>query len=234
MTKSATGQPPHGPAAGRPARDGVLLVVAGPSGVGKGTIIAGVRERHPAVGLSISCTTRPPRPGEQDGCDYFFVTLDEFQRLRDARDLLECAVVHGDHWYGTPRAPVEDALARGEDILLEIDYQGAESVRRALGDRAVLAFVAPPSWQALLDRLDRRHTEEPTELARRLASARREFQHMGLFDYVIVNDELERAVAELEAILLAERLRLRRVDWQALQARLLAEADRPGGGDSHA
>lgn len=234
MGNPATGQPPAGSPTGRPSRRGVLLVVAGPSGVGKGTIIAGVRERHPAVRLSISCTTRPPRPGEEDGRDYFFVTPEEFDRLRDAGDLLEWAVVHGDHRYGTPRGPVEDALAKGEDILLEIDYQGAESVRRALGDRAVLVFVAPPSWRALLDRLDRRHTEDPVALARRLASARREFQHMELFDYMLVNDELEQAVAELEAILIAERLRLVRVDWQGLQARLLAEADERGGGDGHA
>jgi len=213
------------------------MVVAGPTSVGKGTLIAGVMERHPEVRLSISCTTRPPRPGEKDGRDYYFISAEEFQRMRDAGELLEWAVVHRDHFYGTPRGPVEEALAKGEDLLLEIDYQGAQSIRRLMGDRAALVFIAPPTWQALLDRLRKRHTEAPEEVAKRLASARLEFQHMDIFDYVVVNDELEEAIAALEAILIAERHRRERVDWQGLQQRLLAEADaadQPQGGHSDA
>lgn len=213
---------------------GVLLVVAGPSGVGKGTMIRRLLQRYPRVRLSVSCTTRQPRPGEVNGRDYWFVSGEEFQRMRDAGELLEWAVVHQDIWYGTPRAPVEEAMARGEDIILEIDYQGARSVRRLMGDQAALVFVAPPSWQALIDRLRGRHTEAPEDLAKRLASARREIAHMDMFDYVIINDDLDGAVRELEAILVAERHRTPRLDWQELQQRLLAEADAQGAGQDAA
>ena len=207
---------------------GLLLVVSGPSGVGKGTLIAGVLARHPEVRVSVSCTTRPPRPGEVNGRDYHFVSLDEFERLRDDGGLLEWAVIHGDLYYGTPRKPVEEALARGEDMILEIDYQGARAVRSILGDRSVLVFVAPPSWQTLLERLMLRHTERPEEVATRLHSARREIAHMGLYDYIVVNDNLQRATDELEAILLAERCTASRFDWQGLRDRLLAQADAAG------
>ncbi|MCX7600276.1 MAG: guanylate kinase [Armatimonadetes bacterium] len=209
---------------------GLLLVVSGPSGVGKGTLIAGVLARHPEVRVSVSCTTRAPRRGEVNGRDYHFVTLEEFQRLRDAGELLEWAQIHGDLYYGTPRRPVEEALARGEDMILEIDYQGARAVRTILGDRSVLVFVAPPTWGTLLERLQMRHTERPEEVAARLESAGREIANMGLYDYVVVNDDLQRATDELEAVLLAERCTARRFDWRTFRDRLLADAEAASSG----
>ncbi|MBD3291494.1 MAG: guanylate kinase, partial [Armatimonadia bacterium] len=134
------------------------MVVAGPSGVGKGTLIRGLRERHDGIEWSVSCTTRDPRPGEVDGRDYHFVDRDEFLRMARENELLEWAVVHAHDFYGTPRAAVEEALAAGRDMVIEIDYQGARSMRAALPE-AVLVFVAPPSIAALRDRLTGRNTE---------------------------------------------------------------------------
>jgi guanylate kinase len=209
----------------RAGREGVLLVVSGPSGVGKGTVIGRVLAWHPEVRTSVSCTTRTPRPGEVEGEDYCFVSVEEFERMRDAGEFLEWAAVYQGLYYGTPRRPVEDAIAQGLDIIFEIDYQGARSVRAQMPRRAVLVFIAPPTWQALVDRLRKRQTEHPEALAERIATARREIEHMGMFEYVVMNDEIEPAARELEAILVGERHRLRRVDYEALRDRLLAEAD---------
>ena len=208
----------------RAAGRGVLLVVAGPSGVGKGTLIAGLRERHPGIEWSVSCTTRDPRPGEADGEQYHFVTRDEFLRMAREGGLLEWAVVHGSEHYGPPRAPVEEALAAGRDMVIEIDYQGARSMRQALPE-AVLVFVAPPNAQALRDRLTGRNTESEEALARRLRSAQTEFSHMGIFEYLLVNDDLEAAIGGLEAIYLAERQRLSRAHWRRLQGELVEDLE---------
>ncbi len=208
-----------------PARRGILLVVSGPSGVGKGTLIKGVLTQHPEVRLSVSCTTRPPRSGEQEGVDYFYLSPEEFERRRDAGDLLEWAEVYPGLSYGTPRAPVEDALARGEDIILEIDDNGALQVRQLLGKRAVLVFVAPPSFAELRRRLADRKTESPEQLRARLETARAEIANLGAYDYVIVNDRIEPATRQLEAVLLAERVARHTVEEESLQAALLAEAD---------
>lgn len=210
-------------------REGILLVVSGPSGVGKGTVIRGLMSRRPELLRSISCTTRTRRPGEQDGQDYHFVTRERFARMRTAGELLEWATVHRDTSYGTPRAPVEAALAKGRDIVLEIDYQGARSVRRALGGRAVLVFIAPPSWEELRRRLVGRETEAAEDVTKRLLTARSEIANMDLFQYVVINRTVEQAVDELEAILVAERQRLGRVDRRGLQAELsrAAEGDAP-------
>ncbi|MGD9496345.1 MAG: guanylate kinase [Armatimonadota bacterium] len=208
----------------RAAGRGILLVVAGPSGVGKGTLISGLRQRHPDIEWSVSCTTRAPRAGEVDGRDYHFVSADEFRRMVREGELLEWAVVHGTDRYGTPRAPVEDVLRRGGAVVLEIDYQGARSVRQAMPE-AVLVFVAPPSIEALLERLARRNTESQDALQRRLRSARTEFQHMGMFSYLIVNDDLAAAIDALEAIYRAERQRLHRADWRGLQRALLQDME---------
>jgi len=196
-------------------------VVSGPSGVGKGTVIRELMRRRPQLRRSISCTTRAARKNETNGVEYFFVTVEDFARMRDAGELLEWATVHTDTSYGTPRKPVEDALAAGQDIILEIDYQGARTVRCALGRKAVLVFIAPPAWDELESRLVGRETESPEAVRMRLNTARREIAHMDLFEYVIVNHKVKEATDELEAILVAEGCRAARVDRDGLVRTLL-------------
>ena len=202
-----------------------MLVVSGPSGVGKGTVITGLLEAYPAVRRSISCTTRPPRPGEEDGRNYYFISPERFERMQQAGEFLEWAVVHKDLSYGTPWEPVKATLEAGQDIVLEIDYQGARAVREQLGEQAVLVFIAPPSWDALLHRLQKRHTESQEDITKRLDSARREISNMQMYKYVIINDELSEAIGALKAILLAERPQRARWEGHALQQRLFAEAE---------
>jgi guanylate kinase len=177
----------------------VLLVVAGPSGVGKGTIVARLRELVPALWESVSYTTRPRRATEVEGVDYHFVTRDEFESLRDAGGFLEWFEVFGD-LKGTPKAPVAEHLAAGDDVLLEIDVQGALEVRQQFPE-AVLVFVKPPSLEELRRRLADRGTESPESLERRLAAAAAEEARAPEFDRVVVNDDLERVVAEVAGIL---------------------------------
>ncbi len=177
----------------------MLLVLAGPSGVGKGTIVARLRQRFPALWESVSFTTRAPRLDEVDGVDYCFVTREEFEALRDAGGFLEWFEVFGD-LKGTPRGPVEQHLAAGHDVLLEIDVQGALKVREQFPD-AVLVFVRPPSPDELRRRLVERGTESPESLDRRLAAAAAEEARAPDFDHVVVNDDLERVVAEVAGIL---------------------------------
>jgi guanylate kinase len=178
---------------------GRLTVLSGPSGVGKGSVIAAVRRRHPDVWLSVSVTTREPRPGEVDGVQYHFVDQREFERMAAAGELLEHAVYAG-HGYGTPRAPVEQRLADGVPALLEIELQGARQVRRALPD-AQLVFLAPPSFDELARRLAGRGTEDPERVRKRLDAARIEMAAEDEFDVVVVNDDLEQAADRLVALL---------------------------------
>jgi guanylate kinase len=173
-----------------------LVVLAGPTAVGKGTVAAYVRAHFPQVWLSVSMTTRPPRPGEVDGVHYHFVDDAEFDRLVDAGEFLEYAVVHGRAKYGTPRGPVERALAEGRLALLEIDLQGARQVRASMPG-ALFAFLAPPSWDELVRRLVGRGTESEEERERRLQTARDELAAASEFDVVIVNDDVRRASEEL-------------------------------------
>jgi guanylate kinase len=173
-----------------------LTVLAGPTAVGKGTVAAYVRQHHPEVWLSVSATTRRPRPGEVDGIHYHFVSDAEFERMAADRELLEWAVVHGRARYGTPRAPVEQALAAGRPALLEIDLQGARQVRAAAPD-ATLVFLLPPTWDELVNRLIGRGTEGEEERARRLKTARVELASQGEFDYRVVNDDVARAASEI-------------------------------------
>jgi guanylate kinase len=177
-------------------RPGRLTVLAGPTAVGKGTVAADVRERYPQVWLSVSVTTRQPRPGERDGVHYHFVDPAGFDRMIEAGELLEWAVVHGVHRYGTPRRPVEAALATGRPALLEIDLQGARQVRRTMPG-AFFVFLAPPSWDEMVRRLVGRGTETPEERARRLDTARDELEAESEFDVTIVNDDVHRATDEL-------------------------------------
>lgn len=173
-----------------------LVVLAGPTAVGKGTVAAYVRAHFPEVWLSVSMTTRPPRPGEVDGVHYHFVDDEEFDRLVAAGEFLEHAVVHGRAKYGTPRGPVERALAADHLALLEIDLQGARQVRETMPG-ALFAFLAPPSWEELVRRLIGRGTETTAEQEARLATARRELAAEGEFDTTIVNDDVRRASEEL-------------------------------------
>ena len=180
------------PRAARPS----LTVLAGPTAVGKGTVSTYVRDHYPQVWLSVSATTRDPRPGEVDGTHYFFVSDEEFDAMARDGQLLEWAVVHNSHRYGTLRSTVEEALAEGKSVLLEIDLQGARQVRRALPE-ATFVFLAPPSWEELVSRLLGRGTESPEEQRRRLETARLELAAEPEFDAVVVNDRVERAAEEL-------------------------------------
>jgi len=182
----------------------VLVVIAGPSGVGKGSIVRALRARDPRLWFSVSLNTRAPRPGEVDGVDYWFVDHDEFLRLRDEGGLLEWFQVYDD-LKGTPRGPVEEHLAAGDDVVLELDVQGARAVRAAFPE-AVLVFVRPPSRAVQRERLFARDpAADPAVLERRLDRAEAEEAQAGDFDAVVVNDDLSRAVDEVAAILQARR-----------------------------
>lgn len=176
-----------------PAR---LIVLAGPTAVGKGTVANHIRENHPDVLLSVSATTRAPRPGEVEGVSYFFVDDAEFDRMIAEDELLEWATVHNASRYGTPRGPVEEALAAGNSVLLEIDIQGARSVRRAMPE-ARLVFLQPPSWEELVRRLVGRGTESASEQARRLETAKVELAAVDEFDYQVVNHDVGEAAQEV-------------------------------------
>ncbi len=176
-----------------------LIVLAGPTAVGKGTVAAHIKEHHPEILLSVSATTRPPRPGEVEGEHYYFVDDAEFDRLIRDGELLEWATVHNKHRYGTPRAPIYAALAEGRTVLLEIDLQGARQVRAAAPD-ANLVFLLPPSWDELVQRLVGRGTEDAEERARRLKTARVELASQGEFDHHVVNDDVARAAEEVAAL----------------------------------
>lgn len=179
---------------------GRLVVLAGPTAVGKGTVAGYIREHHPDVLLSVSATTRGPRPGEIDGVHYYFVDDAGFDGLIARGELLEWAQVHNASRYGTPRPPVEAALASGRSVLLEIDLQGARQVRAAMPD-AVLVFLLPPSWEELVRRLIGRGTESPEEQARRLETARVELAAQDEFDELVVNDDVSRAAQEVVDLL---------------------------------
>ena len=175
---------------------GRLTVLAGPTAVGKGTVSADIRARYPEVWLSVSATTRAPRPGERDGEHYHFVDEATFDAMIAAGELLEWAVVHGRHRYGTPRRAVDEALLAGRPALLEIDLQGARQVR-ASGVEALFVFLAPPSWEEMVRRLVGRGTETAQERERRLDTARLELASQPEFDVTIVNDDVHRATDEL-------------------------------------
>ncbi|HYJ46750.1 MAG TPA: guanylate kinase [Pyrinomonadaceae bacterium] len=196
-------------AAGR----GMLVVVSSPSGGGKGTLIRRVLKTVPNLGYSVSFTTRAPREGEIEGLHYFFVSVEEFRQRIEAGAFLEWAVVHGNH-YGTSHAQVERELAEGHDIILEIDVQGAMSVRRLVSD-AVSVFILPPSFEILRARLEARGSERPDDLALRLRNSRGEVEHYREFQYVIINDDAELAAAQLASVIYAERARRERQEEAA-------------------
>jgi guanylate kinase len=180
-----------------------LAVLAGPTAVGKGTVAADVRRHHPEIWISVSATTRPPRPGEENGVHYWFVSDAEFDRMVAEDELLEWAVVHRAARYGTPRQPVEQALSEGRAALLEIDLQGARQVRERMPE-ALFVFLMPPSWDELVRRLVGRGTESDEERARRLETAREELAAEAEFDETIVNHEVHAAAEELVALICSE------------------------------
>lgn len=184
---------------------GTLIIITAPSGAGKTTLVRGLLERDRQVQLSISYTTRAPRPGEQDGREYHFVDVAAFRTLRDRGEFLEWAEVHG-NYYATSKVWIREQIAADRDILLEIDWQGAQQVRKVFPD-AVGVFVLPPSLEALEERLRGRGTDNDDVIARRLLGARGEMRHVGEFDYVILNNELQNAIDDFVAVVRAARLR---------------------------
>lgn len=192
---------------------GMLVVVSSPSGGGKGTLIRRALKSVPNLGYSVSFTTRTAREGEVDGRDYFFVSVDEFQEKIEAGDFLEWARVHG-NLYGTSYAQIQRELVEGHDIILEIDVQGAASVRRLVDD-AVSIFILPPTFEILRARLEARGSERPDDLALRLKNSRGEVEHYREFQYVIVNDDADQAAAQLASIIYAERARVERQEEAA-------------------
>ena len=208
MSNNSENQPSGNEDPRRPNGRGMLIVVSSPSGGGKGTLIRRVLKSVHGVGYSVSYTTRAPREGELDGRHYFFVSVDKFRAMEDAGEFLESAVVHG-NLYGTAHARVEAELSEGHDIILEIDVQGADNVRKLTRD-PVMIFVLPPSFEILRERLTARGSEKASELALRLSNARREVEAYRRFDYVIINDDATRAANQLASIVYAERARLER------------------------
>jgi guanylate kinase len=190
-------------------RRGLLLVMSSPSGAGKTTLSRRLLAADPMITMSVSVTTRPPRPGEVNGRDYHFITHEDFGRLRDRGDLLEYAEVFG-NFYGTPKRPVMDALQAGRDVLFDIDWQGTQQLGAAMEDDLVRIFILPPSAEELRERLIGRAQDSASTVAKRMAKAADEISHWPEYDYVIVNDDIGKASAEIEAILTAERLRRRR------------------------
>lgn len=187
-------------------RRGLMFVISSPSGAGKGTLSRNILDTDRDMTLSISVTTRDRRPSEINGVHYHFISQQRFVSMRDGGELLEWAEVHG-NYYGTPQAPVEEALASGRDVLFDIDWQGAAQLRDKMPVDVVSVFILPPSMAELRSRLTRRAEDAPEVIEKRLVNARREIAEWPNFDYVVVNDDLDAAFADLTAILRAERSR---------------------------
>ncbi|MEM8688038.1 MAG: guanylate kinase [Pseudomonadota bacterium] len=186
-----------------------MLVLSSPSGAGKSTLARDLLAKDDAITLSVSVTTRPPREGEVDGRDYYFISQSKFDAMRDGGELLEWAEVFGNS-YATPRAAVEDALADGQDVLFDIDWQGTQQLASAMADDLVRVFILPPSAAALSERLINRAQDSSAVVAKRMAEAAKEISHWPEYDYVIINDDLEEAKVSLAAVLAAERLKRKR------------------------
>lgn len=193
----------------RAQRRGLMLVLSSPSGAGKTSIARRLLELEPELDLSVSVTTRPRRPAERDGIDYHFIDEERFARMVAQGELLEHAVVYG-HRYGTPRRAVEAALARGRDVLFDIDWQGAQQLREAAGEDVVGVFILAPSVEALAARLRSRAQDSEEVVRYRLARVAADVTHWAEYEYVLINEELEASVAAVRAILVAERLKRRR------------------------
>jgi guanylate kinase len=206
-----------------PGASGCLFVVAAPSGGGKSSMVNALLEREPGIRLSVSYTTRPPRPGESEGNHYHFIDVPAFLALKERGEFLEHAFVHG-NWYATSATWLQSQVSAGQDVLLEIDWQGAAQVRRLIAD-SVHIFILPPSIEALRERLEKRAQDAPDVILTRLEAAREEMRHCGEFDYVIMNQDFARAVDDLSAIVRAARLTAAR--QQVRHARALAQLLNP-------
>ena len=193
-------------------RRGLMIVLSSPSGAGKTTLTRQLLSENKNMSMSISATTRRPRPGEVDGQDYFFVTKEKFSAMIDEEQFLEYAKVF-DNYYGTPRGPVEEALMDGKDIIFDIDWQGAQQLTQAASDDLVKVFILPPGMQELEKRLHSRAQDSDEVIAKRMSKSEAEISHWAEYDYVIVNDEVDLAMAELSAIVIAERLKRKRQLW---------------------
>ena len=187
---------------------GLLIVISGPSGAGKGTLFNLMKKYFPDTYYSISATTRSPRQGERDGVDYFFMSREEFLELRDTDGFLEWAEVYG-NYYGTPRSKVEESIAQGRDVILEIDIQGALHVKKQ-HPQGVFVFIVPPSIQELRRRIESRGQNSPEDMLKRLESAQAELAYVSEYDYVVINDEIEAATTKLKSIIIAEKCRPQR------------------------
>lgn len=203
-------------------RRGLLLVISSPSGAGKTTLTRRLLDSDPSITMSVSVTTRAPRPGEVDGKDYLFISMEKFNAMRDSGELLEWAEVFG-NCYGTPKAPVQASLAVGRDVLFDIDWQGTQQLAQVMPEDLVRIFILPPSAAALQDRLIRRAQDSVVTVAKRMAEAAREISHWAEYDYVIVNHDLETSDREIRAILEAERLKRKRRTGLTAFVRALSE-----------
>ena len=194
----------------QPKRRGLMLVLSSPSGAGQTTLARRLLDAEPGVAMSVSCTTRKQRNGEVEGRDYHFIDRETFAGMRDRGEFLEWAVVF-DNYYGTPRKPVEELLTAGRDVLFDVDWQGAQSLRDDSPDDVVTVFILPPSGRALEQRLTERAQDAPEVVAARMRGASNEIQHWGEYDYVVINHDIDQALAAVRAILAAERLRCTRL-----------------------
>lgn len=204
-------------------RRGLMLVLSSPSGAGKTTLSRRLLESDSEIDMSVSATTRKPRPGEVDGKDYFFLSTEDFGIMRNKGEFLEHAKVFG-NYYGTPRKPVEDALARGRDVLFDIDWQGTQQLDETAQEDLVKVFILPPSAQDLEKRLEKRAQDPADVVAARMAKASDEISHYQEYDYIIINENIDKAFMELQSVLRAERLKRRRLTGLSNFVKQLREA----------
>jgi len=193
-------------------RRGIMVVLSSPSGAGKTTLTRKLLKENPDMAMSVSATTRQPRPGEKDGEDYYFISKNKFTDMVDADEFLEYAKVF-DNFYGTPRAPVEAALGDGRDVVFDIDWQGAQQLTQAAADDLVKIFILPPNMVELEKRLRTRAQDSDEVIAKRMSKSENEISHWPEYDYVIVNENVDIAMNELRTIVLSERMRRRRQPW---------------------
>ena len=193
-------------------RRGLMVVLSSPSGAGKTTLTRRLLATHKDMSMSVSATTRKPRPGEVDGHDYYFVSKDKFSEMIDAEAFLEHAKVF-ENYYGTPRRPVEEALMDGRDVIFDIDWQGAQQLEQAAVEDLVKIFILPPNMRALESRLRSRAQDSDETIAKRMSKSESEISHWSEYDYIIVNEDVDKALMELEAIVMAERQKRRRQMW---------------------